>query len=317
MDLIKRYEGNPILKATDNDWEQDAAFNPAAYYDEARDVVILLYRGLTRNHEEGRDYSATGYAEFKHGKELIYRMEEPLIKREYDYETIGAEDARVTKLGDVFLITYVGFNWQLARTCLATSTDLKTIKKHGILTRHDIWDKDVVIFPELINGKLYMLRRVEPNIQYCYFEDLDELIKVAEDPEYNKKYWERFPEDSYIVRKPEFDWEARKIGAGPPPIKTEEGWLVITHGVDENWVYRMSAMLLDDDMRVIRRTPKPLMEPEMDYELYGIVDNVVFPEGLAVIDGVLHIYYGGADKYTCLATCKLEDLLDHLINECR
>ena len=111
--------------------------------------------------------------------------------------------------------------------------------------------------------------------------------------------------------RPTYPWEARKIGAGPPPIKTEEGWLLIYHGVDERSVYRAGLALLDldDPTRVIARLPEPILAPEMPYEREGDIPNVVFPTGAVVRDGVLYVYYGAADKVCALATAPVSDLL--------
>jgi predicted GH43/DUF377 family glycosyl hydrolase len=111
--------------------------------------------------------------------------------------------------------------------------------------------------------------------------------------------------------RPKYEWEAKKIGAGPPPIMTEAGWLLIYHGVDANHVYRAGVALLDleDPSKVIARSPYPILEPEEEYERIGDVPNVVFPEGTVAQDGTLYVYYGGADKCCCLATAPLLDLV--------
>ena len=79
--------------------------------------------------------------------------------------------------------------------------------------------------------------------------------------------------------------------------------------------YRLGAMLLDldDPSKVLHRTPDWLIQPEEFYELEGFYEGVIFPCGKVVIDGTLFVYYGGADKYVGLATCSLQELLDHLL----
>ena len=115
--------------------------------------------------------------------------------------------------------------------------------------------------------------------------------------------------------KSEQPWEARKIGAGPPPVRTDKGWLLIYHGVDEDRVYRAGAALLDleEPWKVIARTPEPILEPEEEYELVGDVPNVVFPEGAVVIGDELLVFYGAADKVCCVATAPLEEFIEHLL----
>ena len=108
-----------------------------------------------------------------------------------------------------------------------------------------------------------------------------------------------------------------KIGAGVPPIKTEKGWLVIYHGVNENHVYSAGAMLLDikEPTKILGRTRTPILSPEEQYELKGDVNNVVFPTGACILDNTLFVYYGAADKVCCLATIELKEILDYLLSD--
>jgi len=96
-----------------------------------------------------------------------------------------------------------------------------------------------------------------------------------------------------------------------PPVKTEESWLLIYHGVDPNHVYRAGAALLDleEPWKVIARTPEPILEPEEEYEREGDVPNVVFPEGTAVVGDQLFVFYGAADKVCCVASARLDDFI--------
>jgi predicted GH43/DUF377 family glycosyl hydrolase len=115
--------------------------------------------------------------------------------------------------------------------------------------------------------------------------------------------------------RPRFEWEAEKIGGGCPPIKTPAGWLVIYHAKDAAAVYRAGVAMLDleNPARVIARAPSPILEPEMEYERVGDVNNVVFPQGAVVRNGTLYVYYGAADKVCCLATAPLDDLVDFVM----
>ena len=114
--------------------------------------------------------------------------------------------------------------------------------------------------------------------------------------------------------KPEFFWENKKIGGSAPPIRTEKGWLLLYHAVDDNFIYRGSIALLglENPSRVVARIPYPLLEPEEEYELIGDVNNVVFPEGAYIYDNELFVYYGAADKYIALAKIGIDELLDEL-----
>ena len=236
-----------------------------------------------------------------------------------EYERFGCEDPRVTRLeidGEVlYLITYTAlsapaFSGAGNRVALASTEDLRTFHKHGVVIP-DLEDKDAVIFPELVGGRIAMLHRVAPNIQIVYFDSLEQLINP------DAEFWSecRASLKESTVMRPKYKWEVKKIGAGPPPIRTDAGWLLIYHGVDANHVYRAGAALLDleDPARVIARSPHPILEPEEEYERVGDVPNVVFPEGAVVRDGTLYVYYGGADRCCCLATAALDDLLGYLL----
>ena len=112
----------------------------------------------------------------------------------------------------------------------------------------------------------------------------------------------------------ETNWEVQRIGGGTPPIKTEKGWLMFYHGVDKNGTYRVGIVLLDlnNPEIILKRTKDYIMEPDQDYEKSGIYDGCVFPTAAVLKDGVIYMYYGCADEYVSVATCKLKDVLDYL-----
>jgi predicted GH43/DUF377 family glycosyl hydrolase len=119
--------------------------------------------------------------------------------------------------------------------------------------------------------------------------------------------------DHTLVAMSEYHREALKIGAGPPPVRVPEGWLLIHHGVDgeldagtdqhQRVRYAAGAMLLDaqDPSRVLARTAEPLLAPESPEELAGTVPNVVFPTAIDTIDGVAYVFYGMADTHIGVA----------------
>lgn len=327
MKLV-RYAHNPVLAAnSERKWESGAVFNCGATMIEDGSI-ILLYRAIPRGYAKstvraGYDnyISSIGCAVSKDGYHFT-RFPRPVIEPEAEYERYGCEDPRVTRLEldeeVLYLITYTAlsspaFSGVGNRVALASTKDFRSFRKHGVVIP-DLEDKDAVIFPELIGGRIAMLHRLEPNIQIVFFDSLEQLVHPQKD------FWEACAAslDELTVMKPMFEWEEEKIGAGPPPIRTEAGWLLIYHGVDANHVYRAGAALLDldDPSQVIARSPQPILEPEMDYERYGDVPNVVFPEGMVVRDDTLNVYYGGADKCCALATAPLPELVDYLLS-CR
>ena len=150
-----------------------------------------------------------------------------------------------------------------------------------------------------------MLHRLESNVQIAYFESFEAL-------NYSRAFWNEYLKHfrSFEVMRSKFPWEKRKVGIGPPPIKTDRGWLVIYHGVSIDRTYRAGAVLLDlqEPRKVLARTKEPILEPEMEFEKQGVVPNVVFPDGAVVQNGQLLAYYGGADKVCCVASAPIERL---------
>ncbi|UCD71816.1 MAG: hypothetical protein JSW70_02150 [Syntrophobacterales bacterium] len=121
-------------------------------------------------------------------------------------------------------------------------------------------------------------------------------------------------QDSRIIMTPTKgagNWDGATIGSACPPIRTEKGWLLIYHGVDEEGVYRLGVALLDlnDTSQVIERYPDPILEPEEDYELRGEVHEVVFGCGICEIKGKYFVYYGAANKVICGAAVEKQKLM--------
>ncbi len=319
---LERYEGNPIIEPRGGDWEQIATFNCAALH---RDGLIhVLYRAVG---DYVRYAAHLGYAVFDENLNLLERPEEPIFGPDLKLWEISIEDPRLTEVeGEVYL-TYVitptpsppgAVRRRLGipkpqtagpRTALARVRDFKEFERLGVITPYDADERDVVLFPERIQGRYAALHRPsnwigpdypveQPSIWFAFLDGLP-----------GRMY------DHKVVMGAEQPWEGKKIGAGPPPIKTEEGWLLIYHGVDPNHVYRAGAALLDleEPWRVISRTSEPILEPEAPYEVEGDVPNVVFPEGAVVIDDELLVFYGAADKVCCVARARLSELLSHLL----
>jgi predicted GH43/DUF377 family glycosyl hydrolase len=244
-------------------------------------------------------------------------------------------------------MTYTAYDGVNALGALATSTDLKTFKKHGIivpqlsytafetLTKggwdmgdrylgycnaapfilqanldNVVWDKDVVFFPRRINGKLHFLHRIKPDIQLVAIDELSDLT-----PMFWEDYVSRLKENTILF--PEYDHEISYVGAGAPPIETEAGWLLIYHGVkctpDGN-IYSACAALFDlyDPRKEIARLPHPLFEPEYPWELYGGVEKVCFPCGTAIFGDSLYIYYGAADQQVAYVSLSFKELISEL-----
>ena len=328
--LLQRYEKNPILIPKEaNWWESKAVFNCAILHYENK--FHMLYRAIG---EYERYISRIGYASSTDGYSFA-RSNHIALEPTQDYEKYGIEDPRMVEIDNQVYITYVILSAYVtegavveASTALATTTDFLKYTRLRVITSKGSNNKDVVLFPEKMSqqqssvlssstssnnadgaGKYFFLHRPSSWIGSTYGVDKPSIWLGEGNALTNF-------EKHTLLLKPEEDWEELKVGAGPPPIKTRAGWLVIYHGVSRDKVYSAGAALLDlhDPSKIIGRTKKPILEPKEPYEKLGDVNNVVFPTGACIVDNdKLFVYYGAADKVCCLATADLNYLLDHIL----
>ena len=283
-----------------------ARFNPGVQLKD--DIVHMLYRATNSDIKDKENYiSSIAYAKLDTNTNILYDSNEMVIYPTTPEESKGCEDPRIVEFEGSFYIFYTAYDGKRARVAIAQTDDFIQYKKLGVIN-HFTWDKDAFIFPERINGKIAYLHRVEPSIQLDYFESFDQLLSINSWEDYEKRI------ETSTIMKREYFWENQKIGGSVPPIKTKKGWLLLYHAVDDKFVYRGSVALLDleNPSKVIARIPYPLLEPEEEYELFGDVNNVVFPEGGYIYKGELFVYYGAADKYIALAKIDVNELLIEL-----
>jgi len=222
-------------------------------------------------------------------------------------EEYGLEDPRITPLNGRFYITYVAVSRHGPATALASTTDFKTIQRHGIIFCPE--NKDVMLFPALVGGSYIALHRPLGNMPFCRPE-----MWIARSTDLT--HW---GQHQYLFGGAG-DWEDGRVGGGAPPIATKAGWLEIYHGnrrpeaVGEVGAYCAGAMLLarDDPSRVLNVTRDPILQPEEPFELQGFVGQVVFPTGVIEEDERLLIYYGASDKYCAMVEVARDDLLRSL-----
>jgi predicted GH43/DUF377 family glycosyl hydrolase len=335
--MIKIDEGKVILESRPGiEFENEGVLNPACI--EKDGLIHMFYRAVRKG-----NFSTIGYCQIKDDK-VIYRADKPILTPEYTYESKGIEDPRITFFEGKYYMFYTAYDGQSALVAYATSLDLNTWEKHGVISSQmsydraedifrnnkldkrygiferwyrflmgdkvKLWGKDAALFPKRINGKMAMIHRILPGIQICYFDKFTDL---------NNKYWEKYLAnlDDYIILDPQEKFESAYVGGGSVPIETDEGWLLIYHGVDieKNLrIYQAGAVLLDkkNPKKIIGRLPYPLFSPETGWEKQGVVNNVVFPTGAIVKNDVLSIYYGAADKRIGVKTLKLSELLKEL-----
>jgi predicted GH43/DUF377 family glycosyl hydrolase len=339
--VLARFNGNPILQPQPNHWwESKAVFNPAAVYEAGK--VHILYRAIGDS-----DVSVLGYASSVDGFHVEERLDKPVyVPREpfegagLVYPTVtnpqvtyvsaeddeedednyvsggggrgGCEDPRLTRIDDRVYMTYVAFDGYSPPRVALTSIYIDDFlarnwqwQKPVLISPPGLVDKNACILPEKINSKYVIFHRIFPDILIDFVDDLD----FDGTTRWLKGEFKISPRTAY--------WDSRKVGAGAPPIKTKDGWLLIYQAVDERdpGRYKIGAMLLDlkDPTRVLAQSEKPILEPEASYENEGWKAGVVYPCGAVVIKDRLLVYYGGADKVTCVASAKLDAILDQLV----
>jgi len=333
---LTKYSDKPLLSPNPaNDWESLVVTNPGAWYDEKDKEVKLVYRAAGNDTQHVIRF---GLAVSKDGYNFRRVSDEPVFGPSKDGFDAGCvEDPRIIKLGEYYYITYAtrifapGQYWikngpykspqcpaefpstvreNATATGLAITKDFKTWLRPGRMTNPMVDDRDVMLFPEKINGKYAMIHRPMSWVGPQYGTDEPAMwISFSDD----MLVW---PE-SRLLAKSKAGWEG-KIGGNTPPIRTKHGWLTLYHAVGKDRYYRLGAFLLDinEPWRVTHRTKDFILEPEYDFETKGCYEGggVVFPCGKVVINGKLFVYYGAADKYVGLATCELDELLKYLLS---
>jgi len=256
-----------------------------------RDTRSVVYKG--------REYLSTiSHIRIARSKDGLHFTvdEKPLILPVDETEEYGVEDARVTFIDDKYYITYTAVSQDSWATALAVTEDFKSVERKGLVFYPE--NKDVVIFPEKVGGKYMALHRPnnsgfgKPSIWYAESPDM--------------VHWGNH---RCILRPRDTKWV--RVGAGTPPIKTPEGWLVIAHGMDDKSAYSLFCVLLDleEPRRVVRCADAPLLMPTEPYETDGFFGNVVFSNGMIEKDGKILVYYGAADESSCVAITDIDGLL--------
>jgi beta-1,4-mannooligosaccharide/beta-1,4-mannosyl-N-acetylglucosamine phosphorylase len=300
-ELFRRSEDNPILTAADLPHRANSVFNPGAA--RVGDETVLLARV-----EDLRGISQLDVARSADGVSDWRLDPEPLLRSDVEHhpeEIWGCEDPRLTWLPEreEWAIAYTAYSRRGPLVSLAMSRDFRSVRRLGPAMPPE--DKDAALFPRRFDGRWAMIHRPSPlrggaHMWISFSPDLrhwgdHQLLLEARDGAW---------------------WDAGKIGLGPPPLETDEGWLVLYHGVhatSDGPIYRAGLALLDleDPTIVLRRTAEWVFGPSAPYEVIGDVGRVVFPGGWTHDPEAdeLRIYYGAADSVIGLATARFSEVL--------
>jgi predicted GH43/DUF377 family glycosyl hydrolase len=322
---LNKHHKNPLLSPKPYlDWQAGGTFNPAAFTDD-NGRVHVVYRAV------GSDgVSRLGYASSSDQLHFDDHEVYPVFSMSYDHLSItpkrydpilypsggsfgGCEDPRMVRIDERIYVTFSAFdNWGSIRVGLISIHEYDFFNKRWnwtdplLISPPGQVHKNWVLFPEKIHGKFAIIHSIVPEVLVEYVDTLNANTKPIESPR---------PAGPQPGKKG--SWDDRIRGAGPPPIKTEKGWLLLYHAMEkgEHHKYKIGAMLLDlrDPSKVIARARQPIMEPDMWYE-DDWKPGIVYACGATVKDDTLYVYYGGGDKHICVAHTSLSGLLSSMIN---
>ncbi len=312
--LVKHDENPIILPNRENGWEAWQTFNPGAIL--LNDKIHFLYRAIG---EDG--ISRLGYAVSSDGFHIDDRLSYPAYEHKikdrvytlYSYFSGGswggAEDPRIVRVDneDTLYVMYTACDNGLRVGLTSISVDdflhnRWRWKPPVLVSPPGEIHKNWLIFPEKIHGKYAILHSIRPVIQIEYVDSLN-----FDDTAYIRSSYGGGPRTRC--------WDKWLRGAGAPPIKTREGWLLFYHAIDGDWSkYKVGVMLLDldDPTKILCRAKKPILEPTESYENNGYKSGVVYVSGAAVKNGNLFVYYGCADNYIGVAYANLDEFVEML-----
>jgi beta-1,4-mannooligosaccharide/beta-1,4-mannosyl-N-acetylglucosamine phosphorylase len=293
-----RYGQKPILTPDDIPFTANAVLNPGVAQVDG-DVVLLL------RIEDKRGISHIRVARSSNGVDNWRIAERPLLEPdlpEYPYEEWGCEDARVTRIDSQWLIAYTAYSRYGPAVALATTKDFETATRLGAVLSPT--NKDATVFPEKFDGEWLMLHRpVTGGQEHIWYVSANGDLT----------HWS-LPGVLLPERGGPW-WDGLRIGVGAPPIPTDEGWLLIYHGVKDvghRQIYRLGVALLarDNPRMMLERASEWVFGPEADYEQSGLLPGVVYTCGTICRDDQIWMYYGAADTVVGLAVTDKRKLLD-------
>jgi predicted GH43/DUF377 family glycosyl hydrolase len=302
--LFERSPGNPILAPNRWPYPINAVMNAGAAV--VGNETVLLCRV-----EDRRGISHLAAARSRDGVSNWIVDETPLMAPDPSRpeEAWGVEDPRITRVDelDAWVICYTAFGPGGPAVSLATTQDFRTVERLGVVRVPE--DKNAALLPRRVDGNFILFHRPVTVMGARADVWLSRSVDLRQ--------WTS-PEPVFSARTGGW-WDSARIGMGPPPLETPEGWLVVYHGVRQTVagaLYRAGLALLELDHpeKVIRRCSEWVLGPAFDYELMGDVPGVVFPCGLVhdADTDELRLYYGAADTCIAMATSTLTDVLEFM-----
>ncbi len=301
--LIHRHPGNPILDASMWPYPANSVFNPAATLVGEETLLLVRVEDRTGMSHLTATRSPDGVTDWRIDPQPTLAPD----PKHHPEEVWGIEDARITRLEEIgeWAIAYTAYSKGGPLVSIACTDDFRKFRRMGPVMPPE--NKDAALFPRRFKGRWAMIHR--PATAFMQGR-VHMWLSFSPD----LRHWG--DHKILIESRDGAWWDANRIGLGPPPLETEEGWLILYHGVRQTaagCLYRLGLALLDleDPARLICRSDSWVFAPETHYERTGDVGSVVFPCGWTLHgkSDLLSIYYGAADTSTCLATASLKDFL--------
>lgn len=344
INKLNKHRENPIIspdQSKGKEWMNEGVFNPAAIV--LNNKVHLLFRAVGNDGVSRVGYSSSydglnfdrinlnpvfhlSKSRFGGSSDSSFdKIEAEKLKSKDEngrYDPVmypsggswgGCEDPRLVQVGDRIYMTFNAFDgWDFVRVGYTSikETDFEkgiwNWEKPELISPVGQINKNWVIFPEKINGKFAILHSLTPEVQVDYVDKLEDLSSGR-----------RVIKSKFERPKPRSRWDTWVRGAGPSPIKTDDGWLVFYHAIsaDEPTRYKLGVMLLDlkNPRQILARASSPILLPDMWYENES-KPGIVYACGAVIKDGTLFVYYGGGDKFVCVATIPFIDFMNDLKN---
>jgi predicted GH43/DUF377 family glycosyl hydrolase len=266
------------------------------YVDYISDVVVFTSA-------DGHTYDY-GYVLARSGRDGTYCFEDPRVQ----WVTSNGSRHLVMTYTD-FPAPESGLPWRIGAGFLrwdGKRFELEDPAAGHLLGPSGKRNKDAVVFT-LADGRVALIHRIEPDMQLAVFDDLDHLWNADSD------YWDAYLHDleTHTLIKP--GKGTHKVGAGAPPVLTDAGFLLFYHERLDDGTYTMNLALLDAMTgKTLSRLPRPLLEPELSWEVQGDVDRVIFVEGAHLSGDEVYLTYGAADRCVGAAIASVNQLLDAL-----
>lgn len=316
--VIKRYPENPVLSAQNIPYQSNLIFNAGVAKYQGK--YVMVFRN-DYGYSGGNSFAGTNIGIAYSDDGLKWNVSAKPCFELQDHEITRAYDPRLTVIdGRVYMCFAVDTHHGI-RGGIAVTDDFE---KFEILSLSAPDNRNMVLFPEKINGKYVRLERPFTVYSRGGIDRFD--LWMSESPDL--RYWGN---TQLVLAVENVPFANDKIGPAAPPVKTPYGWLTTFHAVDidrsrgkngweDKWQKRYTAgiMLLDlnNPSKVIGMSEMPLIAPEAVYERDGFRNDVIFPGGMILEDnGEVKIYYGAADTVECLATAQVDDLIGLCINQ--